>query len=182
MKTTFRLVGGTDVDPASAKSPPPKRKRDRPNGIMQAIDPSLVTGPPAEFSITAANGILRKERYEVWRMAEAAVNYWRARMKFHNALACAQQNEIPEGRLHLAIDEKEYMPMVDKWRAAIARQFLTPAPTAAAINWKKDALARGHHEYTGVKPERIERAIADDLAFLAAHPVCQSNRKIASKQ
>jgi hypothetical protein len=26
-----------------------------------------------------------------------------------------------------------------------------------------------------VKPERIERAIADDLAFLAAHPVRQSN-------
>jgi hypothetical protein len=31
--------------------------------------------------------------------------------------------------------------------------------------------------YTSVKPERIERAIADDLAFLAAHPVRQSNRR-----
>jgi hypothetical protein len=35
----------------------------------------------------------------------------------------------------------------------------------------------GKHHYTGVKSERIERAIADDLAFLAAHPVRQSNRR-----
>jgi hypothetical protein len=33
-----------------------------------------------------------------------------------------------------------------------------------------------------VKPERIERAIADDLAFLAAHPVRQSNRKSGEGQ
>jgi hypothetical protein len=31
--------------------------------------------------------------------------------------------------------------------------------------------------FTDVKSERIERAIADDLAFLAAHPVRQSNRR-----
>jgi hypothetical protein len=30
-----------------------------------------------------------------------------------------------------------------------------------------------------VKSERIERAIAEDLAFLAAHPVRQSNRRSA---
>jgi hypothetical protein len=28
-------------------------------------------------------------------------------------------------------------------------------------------------------PDRVERAIADDLAFLAAHPVRQSNRRSA---
>jgi hypothetical protein len=36
-------------------------------------------------------------------------------------------------------------------------------------------LARDQHQYTDVKPERIERAIADDLAFLTAHPVRRSN-------
>jgi hypothetical protein len=40
----------------------------------------------------------------------------------------------------------------------------------------------GKHHYTGVKSERIERAIADDLAFLAAHPVRQSNRRSAKDQ
>jgi hypothetical protein len=39
------------------------------------------------------------------------------------------------------------------------------------------ALAKGQHRFTDVKSERIERAITDDLAFLAAHPVRQSNRR-----
>jgi hypothetical protein len=47
----------------------------------------------------------------------------------------------------------------------------------ASVKWKQAALARGDHCYTRVKPERIERAIADDLAFLAAHPVRQSNQR-----
>jgi hypothetical protein len=33
-----------------------------------------------------------------------------------------------------------------------------------------------------VKPERIERAIADDLAFLAAHPVRRSNSEAMARR
>jgi hypothetical protein len=40
---------------------------------------------------------------------------------------------------------------------------LTPAPDTAAVAWKKAALAAGQHEYTDIKTERIERAIADDV-------------------
>jgi hypothetical protein len=40
-------------------------------------------------------------------------------------------------------------------------------------------LAAGEHQYTGVKAERLERAIGEDLAFLAAHPVRQSKRRSA---
>jgi hypothetical protein len=47
------------------------------------------------------------------------------------------------------------------------------------VAWKQNALARGKYEYTGLKPERLKHAIADDLAFLAAHPVRQSNRRSA---
>jgi hypothetical protein len=61
------------------------------------------------------------------------------------------------------------------------RAALTPAPDAAAVAWKKRALAGGDHEYTDVKTERIERVIADDLAFLAAHPVRQSNKAITHR-
>jgi hypothetical protein len=39
--------------------------------------------------------------------------------------------------------------------------------------------SRGQHRFTDVKSERIERAIADDLALLAVHPVRQSNRRSA---
>jgi len=72
--------------------------------------------------------------------------------------------------------------MGGRYREALARQFLTPAPHAASVKWKQMALAGGQHEYTGVKAERIECAIADHLAFLAAHPVRRSNSEAMARR
>jgi hypothetical protein len=183
MKTIFTLVGGTDFDPTAVQ--PSQRRRGRRaaprvapySGMpLQPIEPAPMAAEPA-LSFTAANGIIRKERYEVWRAAEAAVDYWRARMKFHSALSSAQQHDLPEGRSHPPVQEGEWGSIVDKWRMALVQQLLTPAPTAGAIAWKKAALIQEQFKYVGVKPERIERAIADDVAFLAAHPVRQSKRR-----
>jgi hypothetical protein len=69
--------------------------------------------------------------------------------------------------------------MVGRCHEALVKQLLTPAPDAASVKRKQMALVRGQHRYTDVKPERIERAVADDLAFLAAHSVRQSNRRSA---
>ena len=71
------------------------------------------------------------------------------------------------------------MPMVKRWREAMARQLLTPAPDVGSVTWKKMVLAGRQLRYTDMKPERVERAIAEDLAFLAAHPVRQSIRRSA---
>ena len=132
---------------------------------------------PKAGSATAGNGRLRKERHEVWRMAEAATRYWRVRLDFEGAISYAQRMEIMEGSFHPAVDPDCRRPMVEKYRAALVRQLLTPAWDAASVKWKQMALAKGRHRFTDVKSERIERAIADDLAFLAAHPVRQSNRR-----
>jgi hypothetical protein len=43
-----------------------------------------------------------------------------------------------------------------------------------AVAWKRAQLRAESHRYTDVKPERIERAIADDVAFLEAHPTRRS--------
>jgi hypothetical protein len=74
--------------------------------------------------------------------------------------------------------------LVAQWREALVRQLLTPARCVAAVNWKKAELERGQHRHIGVKSERIERAIADDLAFLAAHPTrrLQSAERIAERR
>jgi hypothetical protein len=69
------------------------------------------------------------------------------------------------------------MPMAEKYREALVKQLLTPAWDVASVKWKQMALAWGQHRYTDVKSEPIERPIADDLAFLAAHPVRQSRRR-----
>ena len=72
------------------------------------------------------------------------------------------------------------MPMVKRWREAMARQLLTPAPDVGSVTWKKMVLAGRKLRYTDMKPERVERAIAEDLGFLsAAHPVRQSIRRSA---
>ena len=46
--------------------------------------------------------------------------------------------------------------------------FLTPY--ASAVAWKRAALKSGQHKYSSVKTERIERAIADDVACSQRHP------------
>jgi hypothetical protein len=68
--------------------------------------------------------------------------------------------------------------LVDRWREALVKQLLTPAPDLMSVTWKKAALAQGQYRYVGVSDQRIERAI-EDLAFLAAHPVRQSKRRSA---
>jgi hypothetical protein len=99
------------------------------------------------------------------------------RLNFHSAVAWAQSHEIPEGRSHPAINQDDWMPMVEKWRAAFVKQLLTPAWSAASIAWRQNALARGKYRHTSLTPERLKHAIAEDLAFLAAHPVRQSKRR-----
>ena len=47
---------------------------------------------------------------------------------------------------------------------------LTPAPDLAAINWKRAKLASGDFANLPTNAKRIERAIADDEAWLATHP------------
>jgi hypothetical protein len=60
--------------------------------------------------------------------------------------------------------------LVDKWREAVAKKLLTPAPDLGAITWKRAKLKSSDFPYLPVKKERVERAIADDVAFLEAHP------------
>lgn len=47
---------------------------------------------------------------------------------------------------------------------------------------KRAQLKAGHHKHTDLKTERIERAIANDLAFLAAHPVRHNNSEAMARR
>jgi hypothetical protein len=90
--------------------------------------------------------------------------------------------ELPEGPQHPVAECDERMAMVTRWREAQMKQLLTPAPDTMAIAWKQAALGRGDYKHTDVKPERTERAIADDLAWLAAHPVRHNNSEAAARR
>jgi hypothetical protein len=132
-------------------------------------------------TITLRNKHLRDARKDAWRMAYSIRSYWHARLRFEDAISCAQNHGAAEGDAHPPHDPDDRWTILANYRQAIAQQLLTPAPDTAAIAWKKAALASGQHEYTGVKPERIERAIADDLAFLAAHPFRRSNSEAMAR-
>jgi hypothetical protein len=176
---TPKIVAGRDVDLSSTPPAAAKSAVD-----CSPLDPgmeyvSVRKRPPAEpMTETAKNGQLRSKRREAWRAASAAREYWHARWRLQHAIAIAQIQKIPEGHNHPAINwaDPEYPESLKNYRAAITKQLLTPAPDLGAVTWKKAALKAGEHKYTDVKTERIERAIADDLAFLAAHPVRQTRR------
>jgi hypothetical protein len=153
--------------------------------VRQMVREEMDKGRPASpRSATAESSDLRHERHEVWRRAAAAVDYWIARLKFERAVVDAQRLGLPEGRSHAIADDGNDHQLVGKYRAALAKQLLTPAWDANSVKWKQAKLAseRASSYYTlTVKPERIERAIAEDLAFLAAHPTKRSNTEAMAK-
>jgi hypothetical protein len=111
-------------------------------------------------TFTSRNRHLRDARKDAWRKADSLRQYWKVRMEMESAISCAQSHGLPEGNNHPPHNPDERWTLLAKWRQAIAQQLLTPAPDTAAVAWKKAAQAGGQHEYTDVKSERIERAIA----------------------
>jgi hypothetical protein len=120
-----------------------------------------------------------RARRDAWWRAGWVTHYWRVRLDWHGALECAQKRGLADsGSFPPAADENRYS-LVERWREAVVKQLLTPAPDGAAVAWKSAKLAGRGFSHLPTKAERIERVIADDLAFLAAHPVRQSNRRPA---
>jgi len=120
---------------------------------------------------TGKNHRIRLKRRDVWWHAGRVADYWRARLDWQGALECAQSHGIADSASFPPPREKETrFDLVDKWREAIARQMLTPAPDQAAVAWKRAKLQSSDFKHLRVKTERAEQAIANDVAFLAAHP------------
>jgi hypothetical protein len=100
-----------------------------------------ITDIAGTLSATARNGRLRERRREIWRRAEAATQYWRVRLDFHDAVEIAQHREVPEARYHPIVNSEDRYPMVRRYREALMKQPLTPAPDANSVKWKQWALA-----------------------------------------
>jgi hypothetical protein len=129
---------------------------------------------PDKVSETLKNRNLRDERKPQWSKAEATREYWRACLDMEAAISIAQNRGIPEGAIHPPIIADDRWKILAKLRLSIATQLMTPAPDTRAIAWKKAALEGEQWKWTDLTRERIERAIAGDLAFLAAHPTKKS--------
>ena len=135
--------------------------------------------PPA--TETAKNSRIRIARRDAWWRAGRVTDYWRARMDWHSALSCAQRHGIGDANSYPTENESRF-DLVDKWREAVVKQLLTPAPDGAAVAWKRAKLAGRGFGHLPTKAERIERVIAEDLAFLAAHPTRRSNSEAMARK
>jgi hypothetical protein len=99
------------------------------------------------------------------------MDYWHALLNFHGAVLRAKRDGLKEARAHVEISEEERWSILDSYRDALGKLLLTPAPDVASVNWKRQRLRK---PYNGVKKELVEKAIADDIAFLDAHPARNS--------
>ena len=117
--------------------------------------------PPA--TETAKNSRIRIARRDAWWHAGRVAEYWRARLDWQSALELAQQYKIGDSASFPAPREIETRgELCDKWRAAIVKRLLTPAPDLAAITWKRAQLAGRDFSHLPIKAPRVEQAIADE--------------------
>jgi hypothetical protein len=159
---------------ASRPKPPTNLPEDK---ITEAGSLLASQRREVKSSDTAENFRLRQSRYYGWREAAAIMNYWGAAMKMKSAISCVQNYGAPEGDTHEFVTDETHGTMIAKWRQAWARLMLTPAPNAREVNWKREQIKGKKWKYNGLSGERIERAIADDVEFLKAHPVRQSRKR-----
>jgi hypothetical protein len=148
-----------------------------PRELRRAGKPPLP--PPA--TETAKNARIRIERRDVWWLVEREAEYWHARFKWLHALETAKRYKIGDSG---SFPPASYCPFdaVGKWREAVAKQLITPAPTLADVAWKRAKVKSDDFKQLPIALARAERAIADDQVFLAAHPTRRSNSEMMARR
>lgn len=127
-----------------------------------------------ELTETAKNSRLRDARKTAWYMADRTRDYWRARLDWHNSLETARNAGIADALKYPEVLSVDRWDLVRAWRVSLVVQLLTPAPTLNDVTWKQRVLASGDLKHCDVPPERVQKAIDADIAFLAAHPTKKS--------
>ena len=142
--------------------------------IVDAVDRVLAQRRerplPEPLTETCKNQRLRNARKVAWSLARHTTDYFRGLLDWESTLSFAQGQGIPDALNYPEVDPGRRYTLVEKWRAVLVKQLLTPAPDVGAVTWKKAALKQGQHTHIGVKTERIEQAIAADVEWLNAHP------------
>jgi hypothetical protein len=111
----------------------------------------------------------RTARYEAWGKAGAAACFWKALADLDHALLVAQREKMPEALLYEPVEAGSagWHANIRAYQDATDRQLLTPAPNMGAVNWKQ------RRKFSHLPRGRIERAIAEDLAWLRKYPASE---------
>src|SRR5437879_3809476 len=101
--------------------------------------------PPA--TETGKNFRIRMTRRDIWWHADRVADYWQARLDWCSALGIAQKYGIADSASFPSAENESHFGLVDKWRDAVAKKLLTPAPDLAAITWKRAKLKSSDFPY-----------------------------------
>jgi hypothetical protein len=85
-------------------------------------------------------------------------------LRLTDAAHIAERYCLKEAR---AFDYERRSFVLESYRDALGRQLLTPAPDVAAVIWKRQ---HKNESCLDIELADIEKAIAEDVAFLEAHP------------
>ncbi len=107
--------------------------------------------------------------------SQRADRFLQAKLKWDSALGIAQSWNVGDANTYPKADHGgSRYALIDEWRAALVAQMLTPAPDMGAVRWKQGKLVGDDIRRTDANLEKLRRAIAADLEWLAAHPTRKS--------
>jgi hypothetical protein len=124
-----------------------------------------MAGASAEISLKKQ----RDDRYEAWGEAGARASFWKALDDLQHALYVAQREKMPEALRYdpVELGSASWHAARHAYRDAIDRQLLTPAPNMGCVRWKQ------RQKFSGLRRDRIEKAVANDLAWLRKYPASE---------
>jgi hypothetical protein len=147
-----------------------RQKKRHQRAVTQFSPPKALPAGGVSADI-GLNERLRIDRRTAWYAASAAADIWRGRMRMLDEIRNAQRYQLPEVQGLPPAEEGDRMRMLERYRRATVVQLLTPAPDMASVIWKRRVVDLFNPwDWMGATPERVERAISDDEAFLKAHP------------
>lgn len=124
------------------------------------------------------NRMLRNQRARIWGQQEALVSMYSAALRLHHARLYVEKihgRETPR-----PCEDQEHKALLAAYRKAAHTLLLTPANDRAALAWKRRNLPYIYSGSTDSERDfaaEVDRAIAEDDAWLAAHSVRKPNRK-----
>ena len=87
------------------------------------------TRSQTKLTTTAKNLRLRRERFEVWRRKEAAVDYWKTWLEFQLVVKIAASNGVQEAYSDVhKFNNKSRTAALNCYRAGLCELLLAPAP------------------------------------------------------
>jgi hypothetical protein len=148
----------------------PAAKTNLPKAQVEAFIQKIMEPLVDDLTDTHYNGLMRQARVPAWRKALYTTKFVQAKSDMLHATDCFQRF-VERGEAAADSARREYDENVERLRAAIARQILTPAPQKADVEWKRKAAT---DRYLPISAEQIQAAIDADENFLRAHPTKRS--------